>query len=257
MSSLPEERVFRAVLFDIDGTLVDTIPMIVAGLGDAFEHFAGIRPSDSDLKGLIGTPLSSQMNRFGLDRLPTSTLHERVRFTMDRYLAHSDLIRQIPQAEDAYQRVVDAGIPTALVTSRNREELDWFLSVYPVFQRSPVAISCSEVTHPKPHAEPALLACERLGVKPYDACFVGDAIHDVECAQAAGVFSVAVSYGGASAADLRESNPNVLLRSPEALEEWIDQTILKRKPCFSTTQNESSPRRATRPLRHPVTQTKP
>ena len=243
MGLLHEERAFRAVLFDIDGTLVDTIPMIVAGLGDAFEHFGGFRPSESELKSLIGTPLSVQMEAFGLDKNSTQ-LDERVQYTIERYKDHADLIRRLPAVESAYQALADAGIPTALVTSRNRAELEWFLGAFPMFTASKVAVCASDVSQPKPDAEPALLACSLLGLASDEVCFIGDATHDVECARAAEIYSVAVAYGGSNPSDLSHTHPDVLLYTPEELQAWIRQTILKRTTCFSTTQNESKPQPA-------------
>ena len=236
-----QSREFRAVLFDVDGTLVNSIPMIVAGLGDAFEQFTGNRPDDAFIKSPIGTPLTAQMMMYGMNSSASTTLESRVQYTMDRYVAHADKIIALEPAERAYRAVLDAGIPCGLVTSRNRNELTWILGEFPQFQGAQVTISASDVTHPKPHAEPVLRACELLGVDAAEVCFIGDAIHDVESAHAAGAFSVAVAYGAMSESALAESKPNELLLTPSDLESWVEQTILKKEPCYSTIQNVSSP----------------
>ncbi len=231
---------FRAVLLDVDGTLVDTIEMIVAGLGDAFEAYLGHRPEDSALKSLIGMPLSVQMNLFGMDALTTSSLEERVRFTMDRYIAHGGKIKSLAGAVRAYEILLDRGVPTALVTSRNREELEWILTLFPLFAATEVTVTASDVQRPKPDAEPALLACRLLGVAPSEACFVGDSIHDVECAQAADVAAIAVASGASTFQELEAHKPDVLLANDTDLLDWVQQTIFTSSTCFLTTRNESN-----------------
>lgn len=241
MSETSPTRAFRAVLLDVDGTLIDTIPMIVAGLGDAFEKFLGTRPDEPTLRALIGTPLTHQMQLFGLDQHQTTTLEERVRHTMDRYVAHKDKIRTFSGAERAYRRLVEAGVPTALVTSRNREELEWILGEFPLFQSTLVRVSASDVERPKPAPDPVWLACRQLNLATEEVCFIGDSVHDVESAHAAGCAAIAVCYGGSDAEPLRQLNPDVLLETPDDLDAWVSQTRFQTSStCFSTTANAST-----------------
>lgn len=211
----------KAVLFDVDGTLADTIPMILAGLGDAFEHFTGTRPLETTLRGMIGMPLRDQMNLLGMDTHPTS-VKERVAFAMQCYANHGDLVREFPEAMRALESVPT---PTALVTSRNAAEAEWITSLLPKLATATVLVSADDVLHAKPEPDAAVCACTRLGVLPQETLFVGDSLHDMGCAKAAGCITVAVSYGAASAETLATAEPNFIFRTPAELETWLQETL--------------------------------
>src|SRR4051812_7187235 len=79
---------FDAVLFDVDGTLVDSLEMIIPGLGDGIEKYAGIRPSDDEIRSLIGLPMRAQIKRY-LPAPPTELeLDEMIDFTLNRFEAY-------------------------------------------------------------------------------------------------------------------------------------------------------------------------
>jgi phosphoglycolate phosphatase-like HAD superfamily hydrolase len=77
-----------------------------------------------------------------------------------------------------------------------------------------------------------LLACERLGVRPSEAFFIGDAVFDIRCAKAAGVYSVAVAYGATSATDLAAEHPDLLIQTPDELLAWA-QTSFETATCHA------------------------
>jgi pyrophosphatase PpaX len=226
-----QNPIFRSALFDVDGTLVDTIPMIVAGLGDAFEHFTGNRPSQDALAELIGLPLSTQMNMFGLESRTEDSLDDRIRFTMDRYEAHSDLVRLFDEAITGFERMIEMGIPTGLVTSRNREELAWICDRFPVLRKAQVAISASDVMLPKPNPDPVLLALERLGAKAPETVFIGDSVHDVMAGQDAGCWTAAVAYGSGTYSGLAHEKPDFLFLTPAELNAWLDPQNFSTQQC--------------------------
>lgn len=214
-------RPYSAMLFDIDGTLADSIPMIVAGLGDAFEHFSGQRPADDALRALIGRPLTDQMQMLGMPPGGPEAIADRVRFTMARFEVHQSKCTLFGPAVEAWGWLVDGGMPTALVTSKNRDELNGFLDDFPALRRATTFVSSSETARPKPYADPALEACRRLNVEPSQALFIGDAVFDIQCAHAAGLPCLAVAYGASPLRDLEAANPEGLLERPEDLRDWV------------------------------------
>lgn len=215
----------KAVLFDVDGTLVDSLPVLIKGLGDTYERFNGSRPGDDQIKSLIGMSLREQ---FKLHREipPTEEeMEEMIGFTIDRYEAYSDLGREFVPAIQALERCSEAGIKTALVTSRNTREVGLFLKGFRAAGSVDTVICASDVTNPKPHPECALLACERLGVRPEEAVLVGDSVYDLGAAKAAGIKSIAVTYGSGARHDLEAEMPDLILDTPEELLQWINETI--------------------------------
>jgi pyrophosphatase PpaX len=226
----------RAVLFDVDGTLVNTIPMIVAGLSESYKALADRPVSRNEVKATIGTPLSTCMNLYGCDAHP-STLDERIRFAMDRYIANADKIEIFDGVLSVVADLLSAGIPVGLVTSRNAEELEWISNQFPILWDVPVHVSASDVSNPKPHPDPVLLACAQLGVDPSDAIFIGDSVHDVHAGVSAGVTTVAVSYGSSTTEELLSGKPNLLLASPKSVCDWLQATFSLSTSCQTITNS--------------------
>lgn len=223
-------RCFKAALFDVDGTLVDSLPALVGGLGDTFERFAGQRPSDDDIRALIGLPLRTQLRMMGLPEPEPAQLQTMVDFAIDRFEANKHLERPIEGAIATLRLCRRLGIRTALVTSKNERELAGFLPRFAAADAVDTTVSASDVAHPKPDPESARLACARLGVAPEEALMIGDSIYDLRCARDAGVTPIAVAFGAAPRSALEAERPAALFETPEALLQWAESTALV-TPC--------------------------
>lgn len=221
---------FRAVLFDVDGTLVDSLETIVRGLGDTFERYLDARPSESQIRSLIGTPLSVQLRHYSENEPTPERLQEMTEFSISRFEHHSFLEKPFRQAVATLQFCRRRGLRTALVTSKSAREVELFLPRFLGDDAADTVVSSSDVKHPKPDPECAWLACERLGVTPNQAIFIGDSVFDIRCAKSAGMSSVAVSYGAAPKETLLAEHPDALFETPEALMEWAEASFLE-TPC--------------------------
>jgi HAD superfamily hydrolase (TIGR01549 family) len=217
---------FKAVLFDVDGTLIDSLPAIIKGLGDAFEHFNGFRPSDAEVQGTIGTPLRKQLTLYR-DVPPTpEELAHMIEYTIERFEENKHLETEFIAALDTLRLVKRAGLKVALVTSKSDVELRLLLKRFEAGREADATVNATEVTHPKPDPESALLACEKLGVHPFEAVFIGDSIFDMRCARAAGIKAVAVAYGSGEKQALEREKPDLMFDTPEQLFEWANETLL-------------------------------
>lgn len=214
----------KAVLFDIDGTLANTLDLLIEGLGDAYFQFSGVRPPADQIRATLGAPLATQMTMFGLDN-STASLAERVDYTLSRFRDLKGRAQLYEAAVAGFCDVIQAGYSVALVTSKSQTELDECLDQFPVLRASHSTVSASDVARPKPAPDAALLACERLRVSPNEAIYVGDAVFDVECARAANVRCVAVSYGAAARSDLESLSPDWLVETPAALRDWLTTNL--------------------------------
>lgn len=221
---------FDAVLFDVDGTLVDSLSALIPGLGDTYERFAGTRPSDEEIKSLIGLPLRKQLLLFGMDDASPEQLRERIEFAIERFEAHKDRESTFEGAVETLRMCKRAGQKTALVTSKSAVELKLFLTRFSGADAVDATVCASDVMNPKPAPESALLACEKLGVEPSRAAFIGDSIYDLRCARDAGACPIAVSYGSTKAETLLNEKPAALFETPEALLHWAEQSLLT-TPC--------------------------
>ena len=214
---------FKAVLFDIDGTLVDTLHVLVQGLGDAYERYNGHRPSNEEIRATIGVPLRVQLQMFRAGTPTEGELQDMIGYTISRFEANKRREREVGPAVASLVACKRAGYRTALVTSKNREEVDLFLARFEAAPYADAVVCASDVFHPKPHPQSVLLACERLGVAPSEALFIGDSTYDVECAHSAGAPCVGVAYGVTSYSELERRHPEMLFRTPEELLAWIKE----------------------------------
>ncbi len=221
----------RAILFDLDGTLVDSTETIILGLGDAFEKYAGHRPDEHTLKGTIGMPLTEQMRTYQLHEPGSELLNEMIAYTIERYRAHGGFTKMFGPSVEAMLHLKNCGFKIAAVTSRNAVELHDFITDFPYASSLDVAICASDVLMPKPNPECAILACEKLGVEHREAIYIGDSVFDMQCAHQAEIATIAVTYGAASESALAAESPDLIVRSPEELLAWAREAT--RTPCVN------------------------
>jgi len=223
------------VLFDVDGTLAGTLDTLIAGLGDGFEFASGIRPSDEEIKSIIGIPLRKQLNLFREVPLDPGRLAEAIAFTIERVHHHAHLSKLFEPAVEALNHCHSRGIPCALVTSKSRVELDRFYSKFPLRDFVDADVCADDVDAPKPNPESAFFACRKLGVQPSTAVWmIGDSIFDIRCGSAAGLSTIAVTYGAGKAEDPRAEQPDIVLDEPHELLDFVQRQ-------FDSTQCQESP----------------
>jgi pyrophosphatase PpaX len=198
-----------AVLFDFDGTLVDTTEMIHQSMKHATSSVLGREDIPREtLLANVGRPLPRQMEL--IDAENAELLLEAYRSHHEQH--HDTLIGEFPGVEESLARLGSAGIKVAVVTSKRRLSVEMALKNVPGL-RSVVDrfVTLEDTTEHKPNPEPLLRALELLGVPKERAAYVGDSPFDVEAAKAAGLASVAVSWGAFSEDRLREAEPDHLV----------------------------------------------
>lgn len=220
---------YQAVLFDVDGTLVDSLEALIAGLGDTFERFTGNRPSDDDLKAIIGMPLRTQLKLFQESEPDPERMAAMTEYTLERFEANVYLEREFGPAIQALELCRRGGRRTALVTSKSAVELSSFMKRFRGAPSCDVTVCASDVDQPKPHPESAMLACRRLGVEPSQAVMIGDSVFDMRCGRQAGASTVAVLYGSGRREDLLAEAPDLVIETPSDLLEWIQNSLST--PC--------------------------
>jgi pyrophosphatase PpaX len=181
------------LLFDLDGTLVDSIELILASARHAFTGFGGTIPTDDEWRAGIGRPLLTMFREFTGDEVDAQRLAVRYR---EYQLEHHDrLLRPYEGVVELLRDLDRAGHPMALVTSKAGWLAKRALELAGVADLFSVLVGCDSCVNHKPHPEPVERALELLSVEPGQALFVGDSSHDVEAGRAAGVFTVGVTWG--------------------------------------------------------------
>lgn len=216
----------KAVLFDIDGTLVDSLGMLIHGLGDTYERFSGTRPPDDEIRKLMGLPLRKQLIQFTDEPPSQEQLDQMFQYALQRFDAHQHRERVFEQSVQALKECKRAGLGTALVTSKSQEELGPFLDRFSGAAYVDATVCASDVVNSKPHPESALLACNKLGTDPSETLLIGDSVYDLQCGHGAGCLTLAVSYGSTSESELLAESPIFLARTPRELLEWVSTRFL-------------------------------
>lgn len=213
----------RAILFDIDGTLIDTVDLIVKALDYTYRKHLGVALPREEIRRLIGLPLKVQM-RYLDDRVVGNAPHDLMEADeMAYYQAHRDQERVIPEAVQAVQTAYRKGYAVALVTSKNREELRISLPKLAVDAYVDTVVTADDTERHKPAPEPVLKALERLQVAPEQAIYIGDTVFDMSCGRAAGVSVGAVAWGAHLPEDLQAAQPDYYFETPADLLNWVKQ----------------------------------
>ena len=205
----------QTVLFDLDGTLIDSIRLIL----DSYHHTLaahGIPPRTDDhwLRG-VGTPLSVQFAEWRDD---VGKLEAMVATYRQYNLAHHDrMVTVYPGVVTALGAIRAAGRRTGLVTSKNRQGALRGLTLVRLEAMMDVLVCADEVTNPKPHPEPVEKAVALLGADPGTTVYVGDSIHDMLSGRAAGVRTAAALWGPFGREHLELATPDYWLETPEDL----------------------------------------
>ncbi len=206
---------FGTVLFDLDGTVIDSGAMILASFRHATQTVLRRDiPDQLLLEGVGGSTLREQMQV--LDA-------ERVDELVDVYRAHNtalhDELQACPGMLDALARLSREGRRLGVVTSKRRAGVELAYRALPELEELFDAVVATEDTpRHKPHPDPILLALELVRATPEGAAYVGDSPFDIQAAKASGVFAVAVTWGGIHSEErLAQEEPDAIVHDPEEL----------------------------------------
>jgi pyrophosphatase PpaX len=198
-----------AVLFDLDGTLIDSIELILNSAKHAFRDREGHIPSDAEWLTGVGIPLATMFKRYARDGGEVDTLIEKYR---EYQLANHDrLVRCYDQVVDTVDALRTAGHPLGIVTSKTGWLAQRGLDNVGLGSHFDVIVGCDTCDLHKPDPGPVLFALDRLGYPPNEAVFVGDSIYDIQAGNAAGVITIAALWGPFSREDLVASSPTLYL----------------------------------------------
>jgi pyrophosphatase PpaX len=182
---------FPVVLFDLDGTVIDSGAIILASMRHAVKEVLGSEPPDELLMAAVGGPgLEAQMHAFAPDR---------VEELVTVYRAHNEPLHDellcCAGVDDVLVRLKDEGRRLGIVTAKRRATVDLAFNVLPLRELFETVVGGDETKAHKPDPGPLLLAAERLDVDPSTCAYVGDSPFDVRAAKAAGMYAVAVTWG--------------------------------------------------------------
>ena len=213
------ERRFELLVFDWDGTLMDSASHIATALQQSFRDLDLPVPTDEAARHVIGLGLEDAMMYLypGLDRARYTDVAERYRV---HYLAGDQAIELFPEVATGIPALNESGYLLAVATGKSRRGLDRTLSstgLQSYFHTS----RCADEGFPKPHPQMLEVIMENLGASAERTLMIGDTTHDLQMASNAGVEAVGLTHGAHPGANLEKMQPLVCLGSFGELLQWL------------------------------------
>ena len=213
-----------AILFDLDGTLIDSIDLLVTSMVYAFEGRDVQPPLEEWIAG-IGRPLDAMLRTWARDEEDVLAL--RARYREYQFANHDAKTHAYPGAVDTVRALHAAGYPLAVVTSKleygARRSLKW-IGVDDCFT---AIVGIDATAKHKPEPEPVWHALALLGdIPPAEALFIGDSTHDMHAGNAAGVATAAALWGPFSRAQLETAHPRYWLNGFDDVRALVDRLAM-------------------------------
>jgi pyrophosphatase PpaX len=207
----------KTYLFDLDGTLLDSIDLILTSFHHTSRAHFSREWSDAYWLAGVGTPLRTQLARVARSA-------EELEALLDTYRAfnlemHDEMAKPYPGVIEVVRALHAKGAKLGLVTSKLSTGANRGLRLLGLEEEFSVRVCADDVENGKPHPEPVLRALGALDSRPEDALFIGDSDHDILSGNAAGVTTVAVAWGPFARETLEAAKPDAWVHAPESIAE--------------------------------------
>ena len=218
----------RIILFDFDGTLVNTTPLILRSFRATWQKVFGFEMADADYINTFGTLLHSALKglaerciadgRLCAVKDVTAVADELLRTYREFNLAwHDEAIEAFAGMDEALRELKARDYRLGIVSSKMRFGVERGLNIFAMAECFDVIIAADDVTNHKPHPEPLLKALEHFDAAPHEAVYVGDSIHDIAAGRAAEIATVAAAWGPFPRTELEALKPDYLFDEPQEL----------------------------------------
>ncbi len=214
---------FAGVLFDFDGTLVDTTELIAKSFQHVLSPYLKRTIKPEEIYPYLGVTLRDGLMAFKPDKVDIM-LPEYRSYSVKNF---PKLTRLFPGVHEGLQKLKTAGVKMAVVTSRARQTTLYGMQLFDLEKFFPVVVSMEDVSIHKPQPEPVLKGLELLDLKPTEVVMIGDSPHDINAAKAAGVTSVAAGWSMIPREHLLLAEPHVIV---DSMEEFVSFCINKDAP---------------------------
>lgn len=216
----------RLIAFDLDGTLVDSVPDLAVAIDLACRDLALRLPGAAAVRQWVGDGVRRLVKRAltgERDGEPDAILYRRGMELFRRYYrAHlSDHTHLYPGVRAVLDELHASGLRLACVTNKSGEFTAPLLEALDLQRYFGAVVSGDTLAQRKPDPAPLLYAAHTLGVAPAAACMIGDSANDMRAAHAAGFLPLAVSYGYGNAAEVAATGPETLFGSLAELPAWL------------------------------------
>ncbi|HZS07212.1 MAG TPA: HAD-IA family hydrolase [Blastocatellia bacterium] len=223
-----DARKYRTVLFDFDGTLVNTTPLILRCFRATWQKMFGFELADAAYIQTFGIPLDTAMAlmlRQMADEKQITALadHDSVAEEMvTTYRAfnhewHDQMIQPFAGVDETLRELKRRGCRLGVVTSKKRVGAERGMRIFRMIDYFEVSVCAEDTQNNKPHPEPLLCAMKSLSAGPHETIYLGDSTHDIVAGRAANVATAAAAWGPFGRSELEILQPDYLLDEPAGL----------------------------------------
>ncbi|RCW67063.1 pyrophosphatase PpaX [Saliterribacillus persicus] len=197
----------ETILFDLDGTLIDTNELIIASFTHTLEQFSDKSYTREEIMDFIGPPLVDSLKKIDPNRIEEMMEAYRVH----NYANHEKYVKAYPTVVDTMIALKEAGFKLGIVTTKLNHAAQLGLELSGMKNIFDSLIGLDDVTHAKPHPEPILTAMGELKANPMTTLMVGDNYHDIEAGHNAGVKTAGVAWTIKGREVLEAHDPDFML----------------------------------------------
>ncbi|GIO61533.1 pyrophosphatase PpaX [Paenibacillus cineris] len=208
------------VLFDLDGTIIDTNELIISSFMHVLEKHVPTPLTREVIIPKMGMTLEQQLQFFSGSEDVTH-FHQAYRTYNDAH--HDEMVQPFPHVLEVIKELDRRGITMGVVTTKNKPGTFRVLEMFGLDKYMKAIVTVMDVEHPKPHPEPVLMAISQLGADPAATLMVGDSPVDIQSAKAAGARSAGVAWSLKGEKVLREYNPDYILHDMTDLYTLVEQ----------------------------------
>lgn len=202
----PKSKI-SGVLFDLDGTLVDTVDLIVAGFQHVTSSYLGYVIEPAKVKATIGRPLRECLAELAPEM--GDKLYDAYQDFNRQY--HDVMIREVPGVVPVLEELKRRGIEIGIVTSKRRVSAERSLNRFELAGHFDILVAQDDTDKHKPDPAPLIKGIEKMGLPAAEVIYVGDAVHDIIAARAVPMRVAAVTWGAEERDVLAALQPDWLI----------------------------------------------
>ncbi|WP_085521307.1 pyrophosphatase PpaX [Tuberibacillus sp. Marseille-P3662] len=195
------------LLFDLDGTLINTNELIIASFTYTLDRFCPGQFTRQDIVGFIGEPLEDSFKKVS----PESADEMVQVYRKHNIQHHDDLVTEFPNVYETIRTLSEKGYPIGIVTTKRRKTVDMGLKLTGLDAFFDVIVTMDDVNHAKPDSEPIDLALKQLGSSQACVYMIGDSPHDIQAGKHAGVNTIGVSWSVKGRDVISDQSPDYLI----------------------------------------------
>ena len=205
----PLKQPLRAVLFDLDGTLIDSIDHIIACWQETVRTSLGREITREEVLPTLGRALLECFEEIA----PGRGEEMREFYRAHQKSTHDTMVTLFPGTREALDRLSDARLTLGVVTSKGLPVATEGLNLFGLMSYFSTLVTYEDTTRHKPNPDPLLVGLERLGMQPADVVYIGDAVVDIQAGKAAGMHTIGATWGAGDRESLIAAMPDHLCDS--------------------------------------------